>query len=134
MTTTPDRGESRAAGPFPVEYGTASRASRVRYAVFAFLCVLSFLTYFDRFSIMRVQGDVQRDLRMNPQQMGWIFSIFWLAYALFEMPGGWLGDRFGARKTLTRIVLVWSLCTGLTGAAVGFGSLLFFRFLFGVGE
>jgi len=134
MTTTPDRGESRAAGPFPVDYGTASRASRVRYAVFAFLCVLSFLTYFDRFSIMRVQGDVQRQLGMTAQQMGWIFSIFWLAYALFEMPGGWLGDRFGARKTLTRIVLVWSLCTGLTGAAVGFGSLLFFRFLFGVGE
>lgn len=100
----------------------------------AFLCVLSFLTYFDRFSIMRVQGDVQRDLRISDAQMGWIFSVFWLAYALFEIPGGWLGDRFGARKTLTRIVLAWSAFTALTGAAVGFLSLFTWRFLFGVGE
>ena len=100
----------------------------------AFLCVLSFLTYFDRFSIMRVQGDVQRDLGISVEQMGWIFSVFWLAYALFEIPGGWLGDRFGARKTLTRIVLAWSAFTALTGAAVGFLSLFTWRFLFGVGE
>lgn len=99
-----------------------------------FLCVLSFLTYFDRFSIMRAQGDVQRDLRISVEQMGWIFAVFWLAYALFEMPGGWLGDRFGARKTLSRIVLAWSLFMGLTGAAVGFVSLFTWRFLFGVGE
>ena len=120
-----------------IEYEGATRRGRpthVRYVVMGFLCVLSFLTYFDRFSIMRVQGDVQRDLGISVARMGWIFSVFWLAYALFEMPGGWLGDRFGARKTLTRIVLAWSVFTGLTGAAVGFRSLFTWRFLFGVGE
>jgi MFS family permease len=83
---------------------------------------------------MRVQGDVERDLGISVTQMGWIFSVFWLAYALFEIPGGWMGDRFGARKTLTRIVLAWSVFTALTGAAVGFLSLFTWRFLFGVGE
>jgi MFS family permease len=66
--------------------------------------------------------------------MGLVLGAFWLAYGLFEMPGGWMGDRFGARKTLTRIVLAWSLFTMLTGSATGLMSLLVFRFLFGVGE
>ena len=66
--------------------------------------------------------------------MGLILGAFWLAYALFELPGGWMGDRFGARLTLTRIVAAWSLFTILSGSAMGFASLLAFRFLFGVGE
>jgi MFS transporter, ACS family, glucarate transporter len=66
--------------------------------------------------------------------MGLVFGAFWLAYALFEIPGGWMGDRVGARFTLTRIVLAWSVFTALTGAATGFYSLLMYRFLFGVGE
>jgi sugar phosphate permease len=102
--------------------------------VIAFLCVLSFLTYFDRICIMRAQGDIQRDLGISNGQMGAVFGIFWLAYALFELPGGWLGERFGARRALTRIVLTWSLFTALSGSATGFLSLFFCRFLFGVGE
>jgi MFS family permease len=66
--------------------------------------------------------------------MGLVFGAFWLAYALLEIPGGWMGDRFGARLTLTRIVLAWSLFTALTGAATGFASLLIYRLLFGAGE
>ena len=100
----------------------------------AFLCVLSFLTYFDRFNIVRAQADIQRDLKLTDPQLGWIIGAFWLAYALFEIPGGWLGDRYGARGTLTRIVIAWSLFTALSGTATGFVSLLLWRFLFGVGE
>jgi MFS family permease len=100
----------------------------------AFLCALSFLTYFDRFNIVRAQADIQRDLKLEDWQMGWVLGAFWLAYAMFEIPGGWLGDRYGARGTLTRIVLAWSLFTALSGTATGFFSLLLYRFLFGVGE
>src|SRR5688572_30352979 len=100
----------------------------------AFLCALSFLTYFDRFNIVRAQADIQRDLSITDAQMGWVLGAFWLAYALFEIPGGWLGDRYGARGTLTRVVLAWSLFTALSGTATGFLSLLTWRFLFGVGE
>jgi MFS transporter, ACS family, glucarate transporter len=112
----------------------ASPPTRVRYQVMAFLGALSFLTYFDRVCIMRAQGDIQRDLGLTDTQMGWVLGAFWLAYGLFEIPVGWWGDRFGARRTLTRIVLAWSLFTALSGTATGFLSLLAFRFLFGVGE
>jgi MFS transporter, ACS family, glucarate transporter len=110
------------------------RATRVRYVVLAFLCALSFLTYFDRVCIVRAQGEIQRDLRIDDVQMGVIMGAFWLAYAMFEIPSGLLGDRFGPRRTLTRIVIAWSVFTGLSGAAVGFASLLAWRFLFGAGE
>jgi MFS family permease len=75
--------------------------------------------------------------------MKWAFTTFSLAYALFEVPTGWLGDVFGPRKTLIRIVLWWSLFTALTGLTgwkvagvtlVGFTALVIIRFLFGIGE
>lgn len=100
----------------------------------AFLLTLSFLTYFDRVCIVRVQQEIQSELRINDDQMGYVLGAFWLAYSLFEIPGGWLGDRYGARLTLTRVVFFWSLFTVLTGWATGFISLLIIRFLFGVGE
>ena len=108
--------------------------TRVRVRVMAFLCVLSFLTYYDRQCIVRAQESIQAALAISDEQMGIVFGTFWLAYALFEIPGGWMGDRIGARFTITRIVLAWSLFTVLTGAATGFYSLLIYRFLFGVGE
>lgn len=99
-----------------------------------FLLVLSFLTYFDRVCIVRVQKEIQSELTISDQQMGLVLGAFWLAYSLFEIPGGWLGDRYGARLTLTRVVFFWSLFTVLTGCASGIVSLLVIRFLFGMGE
>jgi ACS family glucarate transporter-like MFS transporter len=109
-------------------------SSRIRLRVLAFLCVLSFLTYYDRQCVVRAQADIQAALGITDYQLAVIFGVFWYAYAIFEIPGGWMGDKFGARLTLTRIVLAWSLFTALTGAATGFMSLFAYRFLFGVGE
>jgi MFS family permease len=100
----------------------------------AFLLVLSFLTYFDRQCIVWVKPEIQRDLHLSDEMMGLALGAFWLAYSLFDIPAGWLGDRFGARVALTRVVLAWSLFTVLTGFAAGFFSLLAFRFLFGACE
>lgn len=111
-----------------------SKSSRVRIRVLAFLCVLSFLTYYDRQCIVRAQESIQGTLAISDERMGLVLGAFWLAYSLFEIPSGWLGERMGARITLSRIVLAWSLFTALTGAATGFASLLTYRFLFGVGE
>ncbi len=108
--------------------------TRVRFIVMAFLCGLSFLTYFDRVCIVRAQPEIKRDLGLNDSQMGWVLGAFWLAYALFEIPAGWLGDRYGARRTLGRIVIAWSIFTALSGAATGFISLLACRICFGAGE
>lgn len=112
----------------------ANLPSRVRYWVLAILLVLTFLTYYDRQCFMRAEESIRTDLRLSPPQIGLIMGAFWLAYALFELPGGWMGDRFGARATLTRIVMAWSLLTSLTGACMGFTSLFLCRFMFGVGE
>jgi MFS family permease len=108
--------------------------THMRYRVMAMVCVLSFLTYYDRQCIVRAQESIQASLSLTDYQLGLVLGAFWLAYALFEIPGGWMGDKVGARFTLTRIVVAWSLFTALTGAATGFYTLLVYRFLFGAGE
>jgi MFS family permease len=74
------------------------------------------------------------DLHIGINQWGWILGMFTIAYAAFEIPTGWLGDKFGGKKILIRVVLWWSLFTILTGFANGFLMLLLVRFLFGMGE
>src|SRR5262245_39719339 len=113
---------------------TTDRPTHVRYVVMAFLLVLSFLTYFDRQCIVWVKPAIQSELHLSDYEMGNVLGAFWLAYALFDPPAGWLGDRFGAKLALTRVVLAWSLFTALTGAATGFYSLYICRFLFGTAE
>jgi ACS family glucarate transporter-like MFS transporter len=111
-----------------------NRPTNARHWVMVYLGVLAFLTYFDRICISRAQAAIREDLDISAGQMGLIMGAFWLAYALFELPAGWMGDKYGARITLTRIVLAWSIFTALSGMATGFWSLLIYRFLFGVGE
>jgi len=119
------------------------KPTNVRYGVLGFACILSMITYLDRVCFGTVAGDVQREFGLSETQKGWLFTAFAFAYAAFEVPSGWLGDRFGARKTLIRIVLWWSVFTALTGVVGltvggvvlgGFMTMLIIRFLFGVGE
>ncbi len=112
----------------------ALRPSRARYGVLAFALAAMAVAYLDRVAISTAAPAMQADLGLTDQQLGNVFSIFLLAYALFEVPSGWLADRFGARWMLTRIVLWWSAMTALTGAAAGYLSLLAIRWLFGMGE
>jgi MFS family permease len=98
------------------------------------LCLLAIVTYLDRVCISVAGPRMQDALHISPGQWGWVGTVFLLGYALFEVPSGHLGDRLGARKVLTRIVLWWSLFTALTGAVVGYPVLLAVRFLFGAGE
>jgi MFS family permease len=121
---------------------------RLRLIVLGFVCTLALITYLDRVCISRVQEDIQRELVISPEQMGWVFTAFLLGYGLFEVPGGWLGDRWGVRWVLAGIVIWWSVCTALTGYVWPFqitgGSgwvifdslmlLLLIRFVFGAGE
>ena len=110
------------------------RATRVRWRVLAWLCSLAALTYVCRVAIIQVQDRIELDLHLSPQRLSYAFAAFSLAYALFEVPSGWLGDKLGSRKVLIRIVLFWIAFTGLTGAAWSLFSLIAFRFLFGAGE
>lgn len=108
--------------------------SRVRYGVATFAISLAVLAYIQRVAISQAAVPMQADLGLSKAQMGAIFSAFGLAYALFEIPSGMLGDKYGPRSVLTRIVLAWSAFTALTGVAWDFLSLWIARFLFGAGE
>lgn len=110
------------------------KPSRTRYTIVALAVGLAVLSYVQRVAISEAAGPIAHDLRLSKQQMGLIFGAFGLAYALFEIPAGLLGDRIGVRKVLVRIVLAWSAFTALTGVAWNVVSLYVVRFLFGAGE
>lgn len=107
---------------------------RARDRVLTLLFLLTVITYLDRVCIGTMAGAISKELGLSPRQMGMVFSAFLLGYVLFEIPGGWLADRFGARLLLTRIVIWWSIFTAATGSAWNLASLLVTRFLFGAGE
>ncbi len=107
---------------------------RQRYILIIILFFHTVNTYMDRVCISSAKGDIIRDLKISEQTMGWIFGIFALGYALFQVPSGWFADRYGPRKALTVVVSFWSTFTALTGAAFNALSMLVMRFIFGVGE
>jgi MFS family permease len=114
--------------------GDLERPTRARFVVLAFLCTLALLLYVDRVCIGQAAPNISGDLGLSKTEMGWIFNAFTLAYCLFEVPTGHWGDRFGSRGVIARIAIWWSIFTAMTGAGVGFWSLLAIRFLFGAGE
>ena len=89
----------------------------------AFLAAMTFILYLDRSCINQAAPIIQKELGISETQKAIIFNAFALAYAIFEIPAGRWGDRYGSRRILTRIVLWWSFFTALTGAAGGFASL-----------
>jgi ACS family glucarate transporter-like MFS transporter len=111
-----------------------SGATSARFKVLILLFALGAITYLDRLCIAAAAPAIIQEFHFSTVQMGYVFSAFTLAYALFEIPSGWLGDYIGTRKALTRIVLWWSAFTMLTGATIGFVSLISARLLFGAGE
>lgn len=129
LTTTVDEPHLPPSSGTPVE-----RPSGVRYGVLAFLAAMTFVLYLDRVCIGQAAPQIQKDLGISETWMGVVFAAFTLSYALFEVPTGRWGDRFGSRGVLTRIVVWWSFFTALTGAAAGLTMLLIVRFLFGAGE
>lgn len=108
--------------------------TRARYWVIVFAITLAIIQYIDRVCISQAMPDIARDLKLTDGQKGAVFSVFALAYSLFEIPTGWLGDKIGARRVLMRVVLWWSFFTAATGWAWNHVSLVVTRFLFGAGE
>ena len=90
---------------------------RYRYGVLALLVALSMITFMDRLAIAVAGPRIQAELGITPQEWGWVLGVFVLAYGLFEIPTGAMGDRSGRRRILVRIVLWWSAFTALTGLA-----------------
>src|SRR4051812_47415614 len=110
------------------------RPTTARFVLVAWLCGLAGVLYLDRICMAQAVDDIQRDLGLTNTEVGVVAMAFTLAYGIFEIPTGRLGDRYGSRRVLTRIVVWWSAFTALTGACIGFHTLVLVRFLFGAGE
>ncbi|MBV9064426.1 MAG: MFS transporter, partial [Methylobacteriaceae bacterium] len=111
-----------------------TRRSMGRWYILGLISLMYLITYLDRVNISTAAPVISKEFGFDKITMGVIFSAFSWAYASFQVPGGWLGDRFGARNVLTIIVAYWSAMTAATAAAAGATSFIVFRFLFGVGE
>jgi len=110
------------------------RPSIGRWLILALISLMYLITYIDRVNISTAAPVISKEFGFDKITMGIIFSAFGWSYALFQVPGGWLGDRFGARRVLTIIVSYWSVMTAATAAATGAASFMVIRFLFGAGE
>src|SRR5215475_6790306 len=88
------------------------KPTRVRYLVLAVACTLAVLTYVQRQGFVAGTPYIKKDLGLDDEQMGYLASVWLVAYGLFQVPGGLLGDRLGARHVLTILVLGWSLTAG----------------------
>ncbi|HMG81100.1 MAG TPA: MFS transporter [Xanthobacteraceae bacterium] len=111
-----------------------TQPSRGRWYILLMISVMYLITYLDRVNIATAAPQISKEFGFDNITMGYIFSAFVLAYALFQVPGGWLSDRFGARTVLATIVAYWSIMTAATGLAFSATSFIVLRFLFGVGE
>lgn len=113
---------------------TQERPTQVRRHVLWLTVAVYMITYMDRVVISTAAPFMQKELGFSLQTMGWIFSAFQIGYAVCQIPGGWLGDRFGARRTLSAVVIWWSIFTAATATMWSAGSMFACRLLFGMGE
>ena len=109
-------------------------ATGVRHKVVALTFCLGLVLFLDRAALSVLAPSIRRDLHLGPAAMGGVFTAFVWGYALLNIPAGALGDRFGARRVLAGIVVLWSLFIAATAAAWSLLSLLVIRFLFGAAE
>ena len=112
----------------------ATRPTSVRHVVLGLTVAAYMITYMDRVNIASAVPVIQIELGFSMVTVGWILASFRWGYALFQIPGGWLGDRIGPRRALALIVTWWSIFTSATALAWSATSMAAFRFLFGVGE
>lgn len=110
------------------------KASRATTQVLLLLCVMYLITYVDRVNVSTAAASFGKEFGLSKTQLGFVFSAFAYPYLVFQIIGGWLGDKFGARKTLTVCAVVWAGATILSGLATGLVSLFLARMLLGLGE
>jgi sugar phosphate permease len=110
------------------------RPTRIRHVILWLTVAAYMITYMDRVVISAAVPAMQQEFGFSLVTMGWILSSFRWGYALFQIPGGWFGDRIGPRRALTIIVTWWSIFTSATALAWNAASMVVTRFLFGVGE
>ncbi|HQR91683.1 MAG TPA: MFS transporter, partial [Caulobacter sp.] len=101
---------------------------------FALLYLAFCISYIDRAAMSLALTQVGKEFSLKPDELGAVLSIFFLGYALMQIPGGWLADRFGSKYVVIVTIAAWSVFTILTSQAWSLVSLLAIRFIFGLAE
>lgn len=120
--------------PCYMKLSTAQQPTRVRYSILAAIFVTVVINYMDRSNIAVAATLITDDLKLSPVQLGYVFSAFGWTYAVLQIPGGIMADRYGARIVYTFSLIAWSAVTVLQGFSTGFIMLLLLRLLVGVFE
>src|SRR6202140_2421454 len=107
---------------------------KATHVVLAMLCIMYFITYIDRVNIGTAASEIQKELHLSNTQLGLVFSAFAYPYLLFQVIGGWVGDRFGPRKTLFWCGMIWAAATIATGFVTSLATLFIARVALGFGE
>jgi sugar phosphate permease len=121
-------------GEWNMAEAPGTRPTKGRWYILLLISVMYLITYLDRVNISTAAPEISKEFGFDNITMGIIFSAFVWAYALFQVPGGWLSDRYGPRAVLTGVVAYWSIMTAATAGAFSSTSFIVVRFLFGVGE
>ncbi|MDF2680078.1 MAG: transporter [Brevibacillus sp.] len=108
--------------------------ARNNYFILLLLFIGWNIAYLDRMVISVALTSIGTDLQLEASSLGIVLSSFFAGYALMQIPGGWLADKYGSKRVMIVALVMWSLFTALTGVAWSLASLLVIRFLFGIGE
>jgi MFS transporter, ACS family, glucarate transporter len=108
--------------------------SRVRLSVLALVIGVYFITYLDRVLLSNALPVIQKQFKFSIETFGVIMGCYNWAYAIFQIPGGWFGDRAGPRIALASVVIWWSVFTFITGFSVSVTMMMVCLFLIGMGE
>ena len=130
----PDTTRIPVPGSIAVPESVVSRPTKTRWLVLLLISLMYMITYMDRTGISIAAPAMEREFGLSKTAIGVVFSVFLWAYAIGQIPGGWLADRFGPRLVLLIIVPFWSLMTAMTAVASGLTSLIGIRFVFGLAE
>lgn len=114
----------------PQRKGIFSATNNVLWMV----CLMYALTYIDRINVNTAGPVFQKELHLNTYQLGWVFSAFGWAYLCLQVSGGWVSDRFGARRALTVCGFIWAAATITAGLVGSFAAMIVARVILGLGE
>ena len=105
-----------------------------RYTAITIVFMVWLLSYMDRMVMATAIPYIAKEFNLSPMAMGVVLSSFFAGYFICQIPGGILADKFGARKVMAGAVLWWSVFTAVTGAVGSLATMLWVRFVFGIGE
>ena len=118
----------------PSESPTHRRRFPATTVVLVLICLMYGITYIDRVNVSTASSAFKQELHLSNTQVGLVFSAFAYPYLIFQIIGGWLSDRFGARLALTVSAVIWAGATLFTGLVGSLASMLFARVMLGFGE